>query len=215
MRYSMTSLPRMAALLNAVKYLHTYDLRGDIVECGVWQGGSMILAAKTLMACGDTDRHLYLYDTFSGMPPPSEHDRHGEQTAESMLSQTPDRTGVWCYAALDDVRDNILATGYPPDRLHFVKGKVEDTIPSTMPDNIALLRLDTDWYTSTKHELEHLYPRLISKGVLIIDDYGYWDGARKAVDAFLAASNTPLYLHRIDTTGRLLIKPHVNASTPH
>ena len=207
MRFSMTSLPRMATLLNAVKYLHRHALPGDIVECGVWQGGSMMLAARTLMALGDTQRDLYLYDTFEGMPPPTEHDRHGEQSASEILDDTPEKTSVWCYAELDDVRKNVLTTGYPADKVHFIKGKVEDTIPGTIPDRIALLRLDTDWYASTKHELEHLYPRLIAHGPLILDDYGFWDGARKAVDEHFAADDIQHYLHRIDETGRVLIKP--------
>jgi O-methyltransferase len=112
---------------------------------------------------------------------------------------------LWCIASLDDVRANLLSTGYPANQIHFVPGKVEQTIPKTLPERLALLRLDTDWYESTKHELEHLYPRLSNDGVLIIDDYGHWRGAREAVDEFFLRSRHPL-LHRLDYTGRLMLK---------
>ena len=99
----------------------------------------------------------------------------------------------------------MKSTGYPVGNIRLLKGKVEDTIPGTMPAKIALLRLDTDWYESTKHELTYLFPLLEKSGVLIIDDYGAWQGARKAVDEYLKDNGT-VYLNRIDFTGRLLIK---------
>jgi hypothetical protein len=104
----------------------------------------------------------------------------------------------WCVAGVQSVRKNVLSTGYPEEKLHLVQGKVEDTLPAAAPERIALLRLDTDWYESTRHELVHLYPRLVPNGVLIIDDYGDWVGAKEAVDEFLS---------RMDNTGRLIIKP--------
>jgi len=114
---------------------------------------------------------------------------------------------MWAMAPLDRVRRNVLATGYPAERVHFIQGKVEDTLPANAPDRIALLRLDTDWYESTHHELTHLYPRLSPGGVLIIDDYGHWQGSRLAVDEFFAArAYTPL-LGRMDYTGRMMVKP--------
>jgi hypothetical protein len=101
----------------------------------------------------------------------------------------------------------VLSTGYPADRLHLVQGKVEDTLPGAAPARIALLRLDTDWYESTRHELVHLYPRLVPNGVLIIDDYGDWVGAKEAVDEYFAAQPFQPFLSRMDHTGRLAIKP--------
>ena len=89
----------------------------------------------------------------------------------------------------------------------MVKGKVEDTLPGHAPDHIAVLRLDTDWYASTKHEMEHLYPRLARGGVLIIDDYGHWAGSRQAVDEYLAEHGIHLLLNRTDYTGRMALKP--------
>ncbi len=95
---------------------------------------------------------------------------------------------------------------YPAERVHFVPGKVEDTVPQKAPESIALLRLDTDWYSSTRHELEHLYPRLVSGGVLILDDYGWWQGARQATDEWLRDNGFQLALWRAGT-GRVAIKP--------
>ena len=98
-------------------------------------------------------------------------------------------------------------TGYDPARMHFVKGDVLETVPQEAPERIALLRLDTDWYESTRHELDHLYARLSPGGILIIDDYGHWRGARRAVDEFIEKHRLRLFLNRIDYTGRLAIKP--------
>jgi O-methyltransferase len=83
---------------------------------------------------------------------------------------------------------------------------VEDTIPASVPEQIALLRLDTDWYESTKCELEILFPRLVKGGVIIIDDYGCWQGARKAVDEYFNKNNIAILLNRMDDTGRIGIK---------
>ena len=112
----------------------------------------------------------------------------------------------WCWATIDDVRSNVSTLGYPVEKIKFVEGDVMKTIPDHAPDKIAFLRLDTDWYESTKHELTHLFPRLKQGGVLIIDDYGHWKGAREAVDEYFAVHNYKPLLHRIDYTGRCLVK---------
>jgi hypothetical protein len=206
-QFTMTSVERMATLLNATKYVASHKIPGDIVECGVWRGGSMMVVAHTLMAHGDRTRSLYLYDTYEGMSAPTAEDRALDGiSAEAILQQEEPGTGIWCYASLEDVRANVLSTGYPADKVHFIKGKVEDTIPNTLPGKLALLRLDTDWYASTRHELEHLFPLLNSKGILIVDDYGHWQGARQAVDEYFGEQGSSFYLHRIDYTGRLLVK---------
>jgi hypothetical protein len=169
----------------------------------------MQAVARTLIAAGDTSRDLHLFDTYEGMPPPSERDtrRRDERTAAELLAEeSPENSMVWAVATLDDVQDGMGKVGYPGERVHFVKGKVEDTIPEHAPEQISILRLDTDWYESTKHELEHLYPRLASGGVLLLDDYGYWEGAREAVDEFLDATGERLLLMRM-ASGRLAVKP--------
>ena len=167
-------------------------------------------AALTLLQAGADDREIYLFDTFEGMSQPTERDRTPDGlSAQQQLDGDPARAGVvWAVARLDEVRANMVSTGYPPERIHYVKGPVEQTLPSSAPEGpIALLRLDTDWYESTKQELTHLFPRLSSGGILIIDDYGHWEGARQAVDEYFAARGQPFFLHRIDYTGRLLVKP--------
>lgn len=206
--FTMTSTERLVSVISATKYIVQNNIPGDIVECGVWRGGSIMAAALTLQSLGENSRRLYLYDTFEGMSAPTEHDRSLDgQPAAKLLEDEPPGTGIWCYAGLEDVRRNLAATGYPHENIIYVKGKVEDTIPQTIPQAVAMLRLDTDWYDSTLHELRHLYPLLSRHGVLIIDDYGHWQGARRAVDEYLATLPHPIFLHRIDYTGRIAIKP--------
>jgi len=208
--YTMTSPERLFASIEAARYAIAAGIPGGIVECGVWRGGSMMAAALALKARGDTSRGLYLFDTFEGMSAPTDKDVTIDGKAASELLETPRSTAAdspWCYAGLDDVRANLGSTGYPAEHIHFVQGKVEDTLPSRAPQSIAVLRLDTDWYESTRHELEHLYPRLSAGGVLIIDDYGHWEGCRKAVDEYFAQKGIPLLLARIDYTGRMALKP--------
>jgi hypothetical protein len=205
--FTMTSVERMAALINAVTYVTQNGIAGDIAECGVWRGGSMMIVALTLLAHGDRSRSLYLFDTFEGMSAPTADDKSLDGvSADVQLEGAPQGTGIWCYASLDDVRANILSTGYPEEKIHLIKGKVEDTIPRSLPSSLALLRLDTDWYESTKHELTHLYPLLHTKGILIIDDYGHWQGSKKAVDEYFTEHGGNVYLHRIDYTGRILVR---------
>lgn len=201
--FTMTGIERIACLINAVSYVSDNQIKGDIAECGVWRGGSMMTVALTLLARNDTSRNLYLYDTFEGMSAPTDFDKSFD--GESAKGQMEQIDGKWCYAGIEDVRQNIFSTGYPKEKIHLIKGKVEDTIPQTIPENLALLRLDTDWYESTKHELIHLHPRLAAEGVLIIDDYGHWQGARKAVDEYFAEHKRKVYLHRIDYTGRIAV----------
>jgi len=213
--YTMTSIEKIIALIQAVKYISRNKIEGDIVECGVWRGGSMMVVAYMLHLLGDTQRKLYLYDTFTGMSNPTNKDLRFDNTpADKLIKATPakksTRNDIICYADLQDVTNNLHLTGYPKQNIIFVEGKVEDTIPAIAPDHISLLRLDTDWYESTKHELTHLYPKLSPNGTLIVDDYGYWKGSRDAVDEYFEHASIRIkpLLHRIDFSGRLIIKPN-------
>jgi O-methyltransferase len=206
--YTLTSVQRIAALCEAVRYVVQKRIPGDIVECGVWKGGSMMAVARTLLGIGDQSRHLYLYDTFEGMTAPTDKDVSllGQKAADLLKTESKSDPGsVWCRSPLKSVQQALSSVGYDMSRMHFVKGRVEDTIPREVPERIALLRLDTDWYESTRHELEHLYPRLSVGGVLIIDDYGHWHGARQAVDEYMREHGM-LLLHRIDYSGRCAVK---------
>jgi hypothetical protein len=210
--YTMTSPQRLLALIDAVRYVVARDLTGAFAECGVWRGGSVLAMILTLQALGVDDRDLHLYDTFEGMTEPTEHDtspfdppaveswREAEQTSSVMYPELFE-AGVFGEG---QVREVLSGTGYPDGRIRLHRGDILQTVPSQAPDGVALLRLDTDWYESTRHELEHLYPRLAEGGVLIIDDYGHWEGARRATDEYFA--QRPLLLSRIDYTGRIAVK---------
>ena len=207
--YTMTSLERMYAVWQAINYVVAARVPGDVVECGVWRGGSTMLAAMTLSRRGDSERRLWLFDTFEGMAPPGPMDVTGALGENPHMEWREAQVGdhnEWCYSPLDEVKVNMSATGLAAERFTYVKGRVEDTIPGTIPGQIAVLRLDTDWYSSTRHELVHLFPLLQPGGVLIIDDYGHWAGARKAVDEYLEETGTRLLLARVDETGRVAVK---------
>ena len=189
-RFTMTSPNRLLALREAVRYVVRKGIPGDIVECGVWRGGSLMAASETLLGLGETTRTLWGYDTFSGMPEPgTDRDSFGVSAVEYAKAHGSGGTG-WQAASEAEVKGNLERIGYPHIRL--IAGKVEDTIPQAAPTTIALLRLDTDWYESTRHSLEHLYPRLSRGGALLLDDYGYWDRQRRAVDEYFA--HEPIFL---------------------
>jgi O-methyltransferase len=206
--YSMAGAERLYSLCTSIRYIVDSEIPGAVVECGVWRGGCMMAAALTLLERRATDRDLYLYDTFEGMTAPTNMDQdfRGDAAEEIIARQHHGDASRWCRAGVDEVIENMRATGYPMERVHFVKGRVEDTLPIDPPRAIALLRLDTDWYESTRYELTHLYPRLSFGGVLIVDDYGYWRGARIAVDEYLREHNLRLLLQRVDYTCRLAVK---------
>ncbi len=207
--YTMTSDERIFSLIESVRYVINNKIPGDIVECGVWRGGSMMASAKTLLDLNDQEKHLYLFDTFEGMTEPGKIDVSNSKldaTKEFDNTKINSNSSKWCRASIEDVKSNLFNIDYDKSKIHFIKGKVEDTLPTNEPKSISILRLDTDWYKSTKHELIHLFPKLSKGGVLIIDDYGFWQGARKAVDEYISENNIQIFLNRIDNTGRIAIK---------
>lgn len=188
--YSMVDESDAYAAWQAINYVANRKIEGDIVECGVWRGGVSILMAERLKQLNINNREQYLYDTFEGMSEPTEKDldKHGVAASEQLSTSTRSdgKKNVWAYASIDDVKQNFIDCGLSPDSSCMIKGKVEETIPKEIPSVISVLRLDTDWYESTKHELTHLYPRLSQGGVLLIDDYGYWSGCREAVEEYFS-----------------------------
>lgn len=207
--YTLTSPERLYSLIEAVRYIFQNDIEGDFVECGVYKGGSMMAIALTLLAEGVKDRELHLFDTFEGMPEPNEKDVDlwgNPAIKEFSKKKISAVSSTWINASLESVKQAMVLTGYPMERVHLVKGLVENTIPDKAPQKISLLRLDTDWYQSTIHELIHLYPRLSPKGIVILDDYGHFKGAREAVDEYFHKNKMAPFLHRIDYSGRLIIK---------
>lgn len=207
--YTMTSVNNQLQLIQAVRYIARASIPGCFVECGVWRGGSSMAIAMALEQEGELNRDIYLFDTFEGMPPPNEKDSRFDGTdANTLLIQDPQKQGyIWAVAGLEEVQSNIFSAGYPKDKIHLIKGPVEKTLlnePSK--GQVALLRLDTDWYESTKCEMEHFFPRVAPGGIVIFDDFGYWQGARRAVEEYFGATGEKYFLHRIDETARLLVK---------
>jgi O-methyltransferase len=208
--YTMVSIPNLYSLYNSVIYVVKNGIEGDFVECGVWRGGCSMMVALVFKKYGVMDRKIYMYDTFEGMPPPTEKDldfRNSKAEIQLKVPPSKDKNSIWCIADIEDVSSNIRLTNYPTENFVLIKGKVEDTLRVNLPQkNLAILRLDTDWYESTKEELERLYPILSVNGVLIIDDYGHWQGARKAVDEYFQANNINQLLNRVDYTCRTMVK---------
>lgn len=182
--FTMTSPERMRALYESVVYINKNNLEGAYVECGVYKGGSVMNMALTQLNFGKPT-HIYLYDTFEGMTPQGDFDINHAGVPASKILKNPSKM---CICGLAEVKKNLSLTGYPQEFLHYRKGDVGVTLKEDgLPTRISLLRLDTDWYQSTKVSLEVLYPRLVRGGVLILDDYGYWKGARKATDEYFAS----------------------------
>lgn len=208
--FTMTSSERLWSLLNAVRYVVHEDLPGDFVECGVWRGGSVMAMAEELKRLKVTNRRIWLYDTFAGMTDPTDVDVESVSgaSAVAMLEETPvgDGNNVWCVAGRADVETNVRSTGYPFENFIFVEGDVAQTLQVSAPEQVSVLRLDTDWYESTRVCLEVLYPRLVVGGVCILDDYGHWQGARKAVDDYFEQQGHRPFMHPIDFSGRVFIK---------
>jgi hypothetical protein len=204
----MTSWERLYAVYKSIYYIVENKIPGAVVECGVWRGGSMKLAAHVLCALGETDRTVFLYDTYEGMtePDPAIDVDAAGNSAASDWAEIQRRGVKWSAASIEEVREVMATSGYPSDKMVFVKGPVERTIPGTLPDRISLLRLDTDWYASTLHEMEHLYPRLSAHGVLLLDDYGHYQGARRAVDEYFQNAGSCPLLCRVDYSCRIATK---------
>jgi O-methyltransferase len=209
--WTMVSFERAVSTALAVKYVLENGIEGDFVECGVWRGGNSIIAAK-LFSLHRSDRRVWLYDTFTGMTEPTakDVDMYGAEALKNFnnLPRNSSETRFWCISSLEEVKDNFRKSKLQDSNLKFIVGDVLETLNEkvNIPEKISVLRLDTDWYESTFKELEILYPRLTSKGCLIIDDYGHWNGSRVAVDEYFSKSKHRPFLHPIDNTGRIGIK---------
>jgi O-methyltransferase len=202
--YTGTSMERMYSLFKSVEYVVANRLEGDFVECGVWRGGSVMLMAMALLMNHCSNKSIFLYDTFEGLTRPTEKDV--DFTGKPAADLFAEDAGSILACSVEEVRRNLALSGYPLENFVFVKGDVTDTIPETVPESISLLRLDTDWFESTYHELRYLYPLLIERGILILDDYGHWKGAKEAVDRYFSEQSIKALLHRIDYTGRICVK---------
>ena len=206
--FTMTSTERMFDLYKTIEYLVRADIPGDIVECGVWRGGSMMLVAKTLLLLKDTNRTLYCFDTFEGHPKPDstwDIDLWGNNALDEWRKyQKKGTNNNWGFVSIDEVQRNMESTGYPKEKIVLIKGRVENTAASLQKKALSLVRLDTDWHASTKVGLEEFWPKISNGGMLIVDDYGHYKGQRKAVDEFF--EKNPVMMHRIDYSCRSILK---------
>lgn len=201
------------SLIRAVDYVIANNIPGDLIEAGVYLGANPDIMIRSLQHRGVSDRGVWLYDTYEGMPEPTKEDESsnaasptGSPRADWQKAGGTAKGSNWMRGPLEVVTARINALGYPADRVHFVKGMVEDTIPAQAPAQIAILRIDTDFYSSYHHILNTLWDRVSPRGVVIFDDYGALDGAKKAVDDFAAQRNIGWFLNRIDPHVRLVIK---------
>ena len=202
---TMTSIESLHTLAIASKYLRDNKIEGDVVETGVWRGGSALICASFLRS----DQELYLYDTFSGMTKPGEFDyRIGQNNNAITLDKWKDLSegSEWVSASINEVIKNFKKYNLLSNAIKFVEGNVEDTLKSkATPDKVSLVRIDTDFYASTKVALEIFWPKLSKKGILILDDYGHWDGARRATDEYFQ-DNQQLMIPISGGGGRIIVK---------
>lgn len=211
-RLAMCSRERIIATINACKHAVQAGIEGDFVECGVWRGGNSIAAKRTFENYG-SDKKVWLFDTFGGMTAPTDLDttRFSKKSAFERFEEAKKQDhNEWCFASLEDVQANFQRAGADLSGVRFIAGDVMKTLldEANLPKQVSVLRLDTDFYDSTKAELDVLYPRLSVGGSLLIDDFGHWDGARRAVEEYLGAmppSSRPL-LHFTDYSGRMGVK---------
>ena len=208
--YSMTPQIRIFNLLQSLRYLKNKKIDGDYVECGVWKGGNIILFKKFIEDEDENSKKkIYAFDTYEGMTEPdkNDYDISSNIPADILLKgDKAKRTNIWGICNLENVKKNIQSCVNSTENIKFIKGPVETTLNDTsnLPDKISLLRLDTDWYNSTKKELDVLYDKVMPGGIIIIDDYGHWGGSKKAVDDFFL--NKYVWMHYVDYACRLIIK---------
>jgi len=207
-KLTMVSYERIFATVMACKYVIDKDIEGDFVECGVWRGGNAIAAAE-IFKLHNSNKKVWLFDTFKGMTVPTDFDlqiSNGKSAKNQYSANQKETHNQWCYASIQDVRNNFLKRQLVQN-IRFIEGDVCQTlITEDLPSAISILRLDTDWYESTKIELEVLYPKLLENGCLIIDDYGHWSGAKKATDEYFKKYGNRPFFQYIDYTGRLALK---------
>ena len=204
-----------------VVFCETHSIPGSFVECGTWKGGAVGLMALGNLKHGSTRRHIHLFDSFVGIPEPDE-SIDGRKAVQQVLSVGGGTRGrlvpVTCFCEKYADRVGTLETnkylletiiGYEPSFLHYHKGWFQNMLPKVAPEigDIAILRLDPDWYASTKVCLEYLYDKVVSGGFVIVDDYGCYEGCKKTVDEFTKQKGIQAYLNHIDSEGRYWIKP--------
>ena len=216
-KHTMLPYNRLLSLYEQAIFCETSELPGSFIECGTWKGGVAGLMALANLAHGKIRRHLHLFDSFAGIPEPDEAvdgtkavmeaRQFGGGTKGKLVAINGFYESAGTLQVNRELLENII--GYDQSFLHYHQGWFQDTVPrdAGKVGEIAILHLDGDWYASTMVCLENLYDKVVRGGFIIIDDYGCYEGCRKAVDEFLKRQRIRVYLHRIDSTGRYWIKP--------
>lgn len=206
--YTMTSQERILALYDALEHVRNNGIQGDFVECGVWRGGNILGILEYLNFHNIRNVNVWLYDTFEGMTEPDENDIDiYNRKAKDILNITD----VKAACPLEYVKQLLSSSSFPMENIKYVKGDVMDTLNNAdnLPKSISLLRLDTDFYKSTKKEMDVLYPLLQQNGVLIVDDFGHWAGSKQAIKEYFSSVNKNPYIQQIDYTGIKIIKENI------
>jgi hypothetical protein len=190
----MVPEPALLDLCVRVRQVVDQGIAGDLVECGVWRGGSAFLMAEVLNRRGDAGRRVWLCDSFEGLPPPKEID--GPRAADYAENRESLTYYDNCRAGMEEVRAGARSLGVE-DRTQLVPGWFEESLPAERDaiGPIALLRLDCDWYASVTTCLESLYDQVSPGGLVIVDDYYAWDGCAIALHEFLARRSLAHRLH--------------------
>ena len=211
LKLTMVSQENLAFLVSVIKYLKKNQIKGDYAETGIWKGGISILSYQMFLEKNKKRKRFYLYDTFEGMVKPGKFDKKLNRDLSQVMDKwkkTLKTKEGWNFSSLDEVKKNIIKICGKRSLKDFclIKGKVENSLKNkkNLPKKICLLRLDTDFYNSTKAELDYLFNRVSKGGVIIFDDYSNWLGAKKAIDNFF--KNKKYLLCKIDNNSRFIIK---------
>ncbi|MBI4947284.1 MAG: class I SAM-dependent methyltransferase [Bacteroidetes bacterium] len=218
--YTMLTYPRLVTLFQQVVFCERNKIEGCFVECGTWKGGAVGLMALANLKNNTIRRHIHLFDSFEGIPEPDElvDGARALNEVRSVKGETKGRLvavknlyetfadGIGTLEINKKLMEEVI--GYDKSFLHYHKGWFQDTVPkdALTVGKIAILRLDGDWYASTKVCLDHLFDNVVSGGFVIIDDYGTYEGCKKAVDEFMQSKNIKSFLIHIDASARYFIK---------
>lgn len=199
--FTMTSKERIDELFESLELIRINEIEGDFVECGVWKGGNILGVMEYFDFFNIKDKKIWLYDTFRGMTTPTsvDIDLNGKK-ASDILNK------VLCLSPLEEVKKTLSYSKFDEQKIKIIEGDVCSTLnyENNIPSKVCILRLDTDFYESTKKELEVLFPKLVKNGILIVDDYGHWQGSKLSVDEYFNKST--LEIKKIDYTGIKIIK---------
>ena len=193
--YTMCDLKRIKSLINLSLYLNSQRIEGDFVECGTYKGGTAAVLSKYM----GPQRHLYLYDSFEGLPPPS--DKDGAEAAKFVGE---------CRATVGDVREAMKLVSTGDSRYTIIEGWFEQSFHKGLPNKVALLHCDADWYNSVTLVLETFYPLVVEGGCVVLDDFGYWEGCREAFYDFCIKHNQKPLLERVGASQAYWIKHKLN-----